>query len=299
MTYLHTWALEAFGLRQTFSKDTSACQRAAAAQFDRDDRKHDVMKHILVFFTHFSQLCSYFHTCLCKSAHYACSQTALLNFCIYVSRQNAHSHTHTAGQWYVSLFTGCFMQHRSVGPVSLSVPVAPSGEKHLTCPLLYPANISAHPSVFLCCSSSHPPSPLSLPNLLKHKVTSIFSFLWFLMFHSPLCFTSPHPFSWYFPLSPVSPISPAPHPPLPPCSERSGGVSEWANGPEPVSTSAEQRSESTAPWGHPLITQTHLHPLTPLLSLSHSLLLIFPSPFPLCSPTSSSVPFSPLCRPSS
>lgn len=46
------------------------------------------------------------------------------------------------------------------------------------------------------------------------------------------------------------------------CSERSKGG-------KPVSTSAEQRSESTAPWGHPLITLTH--------SLFFYLLVTFPS----------------------
>lgn len=46
------------------------------------------------------------------------------------------------------------------------------------------------------------------------------------------------------------------------CSERSKGG-------KPVSTSAKQRSESTAPWGHPLITLTH--------SLFFYLLVTFPS----------------------
>lgn len=86
--------------------------------------------------------------------------------------------------------------------------------------------------------------------------------------------------------------------PCPLCSEQSEGVSECANGPEPVGTSAEQRSESTAPWGHPLITQTRSHPLIPLLSLSHHLLLllILPPHLPCCLFLQ---PPTRICRPSS
>lgn len=89
--------------------------------------------------------------------------------------------------------------------------------------------------------------------------------------------------------SPVSPASPSATPVL---FAVSGGPSEWANGLEPVSASAEQHSESTAPRGHPLITQTRSHPLTPLLSLSHSLLPA-PHPPPPPSPISHLFPRSP------
>lgn len=248
--------------------------------------------HLAVLSHTADQLCTHFQTRAYCSLHimHKCSLCLLIDsftpLCVNANRHDTHrgcTHAHGSrfnGYFLVAEHRPCFTPcshwpHRSQLRIEGSYLAT-------SCPATHSILSSASPQVapppfYLLHRMSSAPSlrcPPSCPTFL------LLSFINFTLF--PALFLSSLPQLSHLHLNP-----PPLHPhPCPLCNGQSKRVSKRPRSPS-------EHPQSSVPRGHSLITQTHSHPLTPLLSLSHSLL---PAPHP--PPSSFSLfahLFPPLC----